>query len=137
MSSNVPRGFDQSYSPITDLYFSDENVELLQKKLVLEVFKQTSYRIPFQDKTRLLIAMKYVHNHYAKHLPTGWREQLRELDDTTIRFILPDVITAVELVVAYEETINNPRPLLDPPINVSRRQTLSLESRVQQDLYDV
>lgn len=130
MTVDILRGMDQSCSPITDLFFSPENVELLQKKIVVEAFKRTSCRIPFQSEDRLLIAMRYVHATYARHLPYEWKRQLLELDTRVIELVLPDIVTAVEQIIAQESLINGSLPLLEPPLNVTRRQSLSLESRL-------
>lgn len=133
MSNDILRGFDQKCSPISDLFFSPDNVELIQKKLVVEIYKKTGCRIPFQSVDRLLIAMRHVHDVYARHLPYNWKSQVLELDSLLIDMVVPDMVTAVEQVNAYEKTINGPPPLLDPPLNVTRRQSLTLESRLMND----
>ena len=114
------RGFDKTCSPVTRLFFSPENIEILQKKLVLEVFKRVSVKVPFQSEDRLMIAMKHVHDVYAQHLPCNLKQQVTELDEHLVDWVLPDMITAVEQTIAYEKYITEPRPLLEPPVSVGR-----------------
>jgi hypothetical protein len=118
---DVLRGFDETSSPLSTVFFSDENVELVNKKLVLEVYKQTGVKIPFQGVERLVIAMRYIHSTYAKHLPTDIRGQVAELDELVVKHILPDVINSVEQIIEYQKVVDGKREFLDTPINVSRR----------------
>ena len=107
-------------------FFSDENMELINKQLILTVWKKTNrqYRIGFQDKNKLTIVMQYVFLEYSKHLPFDIVGQIKELNCIVIGCILPDVITNLEQKMGYLQEIEIRPPLLDLPINSSSNKTL-------------
>lgn len=119
--SEGPRGYDENCSQLSLIFFSDDNMDILQKKLILGVYRETGVKIPYQQPERLLIAMRHIYTIYSKELPCMYKEQIRELDNRVIEWILPDVVTAVEQHIAYLRDISGDVPLLEPPINVSRR----------------
>lgn len=121
MHPDILRGFDESMSTVSQVFFSDENVDLLQKKIILETYRKTSVRIPPQSTDRLVVVMRYVHATYAKHLPDNIRAQITELDNLVVSLVLPDIVTAVEQITEYEKVIGGHREILETPLNVSRR----------------
>lgn len=123
-SWDIQRGYDDADSIVSRAFFSDENIELLQKKLVVETFRRTGIKIPFQQPERLTIAMKSIYNLYAKNLPSKYTEQVRELDALVVERVMPDIIVALEQHEAYLRILDGDRPLLEPPINVSNRTSL-------------
>lgn len=130
----APKGYDENCtSDLSKVFFSNENMDLLQKKLVVEVFKQTGVKIPFQAPERMLIAMRYVYATYSKELPCRLKEQVRELDYRVMEWILPDVLSSVDLQMAYLRDIEGNIPLLEPPLNVSRRSSVISKTETPSD----
>jgi hypothetical protein len=124
-----------SYSPLAQIFFSNENLELIQKKLVLEVFKKTNVRIPFQSKDQIIIVMRAVFNTYALNRECDYQNQIRDLDDRVIIAIITDVVSSIELSLVQRDTVNRGnagRTLLDLPINISKKQSLPGERQQQQ-----
>jgi hypothetical protein len=119
--SNGPRGLDDTCSFLSKIFFSNENIDIVQKMLIMAVHNKVRVRIPYQNRDNLLIAMRHVYTLYSKELPCQYKEQIRELNSRVIEWVLPDVVTAVEQHLAYIRDISNSHPLLEPPINVSRR----------------
>jgi len=56
---------------LENTFFSDENIALINKQLILTVFKKTngSYKISNQTTESLTIVMRYVFLEHARHLP--------------------------------------------------------------------
>jgi len=115
---------EMNYLKIT--FFSDENIDLINKQLILSVWKKTKgeYRIGFQDSNKLIIVMQYVFLEYAKHLPFDIKSQIRELNCVVIGEILPNVITNLEQKIGYLQEIEKRKTLLDLPISTSNNKTL-------------
>ncbi len=103
------------------IFFSDENIDLINKQLIMTVFKKTNgeYKISPQSKTSLEIVMRYVFIEHARHLPFNIVGQIRELNCRVVGEITPKIITEVTQRVEYLNTINNPRQILDLPKNVN------------------
>jgi len=106
---------------LENTFFSDENIVLINKQLILSVFKKTNgeYKIPNQSNQSLIIVMRYVFLEHAKHLPYDIAGQIRELNCRVVGEILPGIITQVSQRVEYIKTINEPRKLIPLPTNVN------------------
>jgi len=146
---NIPVGFFQDYNPdikearsqlvkniiktnineeskLEELYFSDENIELINKQIVLSVWKKTKnqYKINFQSKDKLIIVMRYVFIENAKNLPYNIKGQIYELNCITVREILPSIITNFEQKLGYLRDIERRGDLPPLPISSTALKTL-------------
>jgi hypothetical protein len=127
------RGLDQP-NLLNQTFFSKANMDIIQHRLQKYVFwetwKQTNihYKIKSQDETQLIIAMKYVYETYAKHLPYKIKEQIDELDDFVVKEAGPVITSEVLAHVGYLEHINNPITPPDRPKNLSSKGTKLLPS---------
>lgn len=126
LAKDVLRGYDDNCSVLATIFFSLENIDLIQKKIILDTFHQTKVKIPYQSEERLLIAMKHVYDNEAKNLPCDYTNQIRELDNKVVTTVMPDIITAIEQNRAYLDIVAGKRPLLEPPINASRRAATNI-----------
>jgi len=122
--AQVFRGFDRAPSKLGEIFFCGENIELLQKQIILTVLKKTNFRIPFQDVEKLVIVMRYIYNTEARNLPCNIKEQIRELNNKVTESVVPDIITNIELQNGYLEKIYGEFKPIDLPIHVSNRQPL-------------
>jgi hypothetical protein len=106
---------------LENTFFSDENIVLINKQLILAVFKKTngSYKISAQTTESLTIVMRYVFLEHARHLPYNILEQIRELNLRVVNEIVPIVITQITQRTEYLKTIAEPRNVLPLPINVN------------------
>lgn len=96
----------QDEDHITDLakyFFSDVNIDLINKQLVLKVYKKTNkkYMIPFQNKDNMLIVMRYVWIQYSRNLDFKIKEQIKELNCKVVKEIYPNIITNIEQYYNY------------------------------------
>jgi hypothetical protein len=107
-------------------FFSLENVELINKQLVLNVWKRTKglYKIGFQDNNKIIIVMQYVYIEYCKNLPFDIKGQIKKLNCMVVNSIVPDIITNLEQKIGYLQDIEKRKPLLDLPISTSNNKTL-------------
>jgi len=148
--TNLPIGFFQDYNPkntelrsqlvknitktniddisiLKEFFFSDENIELINKQIVLTIWKKTNktYKIGFQNKDNLLIIMQYIFLENAKHLPYNIKNQIRDLNCRVVGEILPIIITNFEQKLGYLRDIEKRQPLLDLPKSSTTDRTLS------------
>ena len=102
----------QTECEISDLakyFFSDANIDLINKQLVLRVFQKSGnkYKIPFQSRDQLIIVMRYVWIQHAKHLDFQIKEQIIELNCHVVSEILPGILTNIEQYYGYMKDYEN------------------------------
>jgi len=104
------------------IFFSDENIELINKLLILTIFKKSDGEIKIapQSKEQLIIVMRYIFIENAKHLPYNIKNQILELNYIVVNDIIPNIITNITQKIKYLDKLNKPRDLLPLPINVNK-----------------
>lgn len=111
---------------LEEYFFSDANIDNINKQLILKVYNQSKglIKISKQSKESLIIVMRYVFLEYAKHLPHNIKEQIIELNCIVVGEIIPNVMTNVNQKIDYLTEINNPRKLLPLPQSTKKMNTL-------------
>ena len=107
-------------------FFSDENIDLINKQLIISVFKKTNgeFKISTQKKEDLIIVMRYTFIEYAKHLPYDIANQIRELNCIVVGQIIPNIITQITQRKEYLRVISEPREILPLPMSESTSNRL-------------
>jgi hypothetical protein len=115
---------------LENTFFSNENLDLINKQLILSVFKHThgQYKIAPQSVQSLTIILRYVFLEHARHLPYNITEQIQELNNKVVCEILPNIITQITQRTEYLKTINEPRQMLSLPICVTKGTRQNLPS---------
>ena len=107
---------------LTDVFFSKENIELINKQLVMTVYKKSNkkYKIPFQRVEDLMVVMRFVYDRDAKHLPFKIKKQIKKLNCSVVGEILPNIFTQIEQNITYLNNLDKPLEPLPPPVNVNK-----------------
>jgi hypothetical protein len=115
---------------LEDLFFSESNIEIVQKQLVLSIFKTSNrkFLIPFQNYKSILTVMKFIFNDQAKHLPYNITEQISELNSKVVKELTNNIINSINSKLKYLDDINSPPPVNDLPINVNSAGNKTLPS---------
>ena len=105
-----------------DVFFSSDNIELINKQLIYEVFQRSEKKLHIgqQDSKKMKIVMRYVWNIYAKHLPFKIKEQILKLNCKVVNEIRDGVMSNAMQKIDYLVEINRPRILLSLPVNVNK-----------------
>lgn len=102
-------------------FFSNDNVERLQRQIIQEVFRVSQKQIGKQSYPELQIIMKSIYLQYSKNLPNGIEEQVKDLNNYIIaecvRIIVPNVLQYNK----YLEDITSPLPVMPLAQNVSNK----------------
>jgi hypothetical protein len=122
MIKNQVRVSECEQGELENTFFSDENISLINKQLIMSVYKKTNgyLKISEQSKENLIIVMRYIYLEYARHLPYDISGQIRELNCQVVGEILPKVITEAMQRIAYLDEINSSRKIIPLPINVHK-----------------
>jgi len=107
---------------ITNVFFSNENIKRIQKKIKEEVFIKTKGQYTLdedQDESDLMIAMRAVYLDKCKNLPGETIRQVKLLNKQTVDYILPDMISNIKQYFGYIKDINQPLIPMMRPMNVN------------------
>ena len=72
--------------------------------------------------------MKYVYYNYCQHLPFKIKMQIKELNNIVTEIAVKDLMSHMDMYVAYINRINGKDLPLDRPINVSSAGNKTLPS---------
>lgn len=128
MASTALKGI-QSDSELSKIFFSDENIKRLQRKLRKEVLVRTNrqFRLEVdQEQKDLIISMRAVYMEQARFLPGQIVRQIKVLNQKVVNDILPGMITELRQYYGYLKEINKPLEPIMRPMNVNNagRRTL-------------
>lgn len=117
--------------PVTELFFSPENIKRLQKMIRRELLIRTNgcYKLQTdQDEMSLIIVMRAVllNMYGGRFLPSKIKHQVKELNKKVINYIMPDMISQIKQQYGYLREINEPLKPIMRPLNVNNagRKTL-------------
>ena len=120
----------QQVSPLSVLYFSQDNIQRVQDLIRYNVYERTrgKYTIGEQSPTEIQIIMRAVYLQHAKGMSTNMRQQIIELNDITVSWAVPKIINEIEQFRGYVHDIENLPVPLEHPANLSSSGTKSLRS---------
>lgn len=107
---------DIGETPLTFLFFSDSNINNIQKLIKFLIFKETSHIIDNQSKNELMIIMRSIFIEYNKHpklitenmsenekkkLLDKYKEEVFRLNDIVVNLIVPKIISQLKQYLDY------------------------------------
>ena len=113
--------------PVTELFFSNENMRRIQKMIRKEVKIRTHDEFSLdveQDEADLLISMRAVLFNGGRFLPFKIKHQVKELNRKVLNYIIPDIINNMKQEYGYIKEINKPLETMNRPMNVSSIKNL-------------
>lgn len=128
--NNILNNDDTRIELLQNLFYSKENIELIQKQLILYVYRKTdkTMLINKQAESHLKIVMDYIYLYYSRNLPDNITDQLREMNKHVVEEIAPRVISEAQQYVGYLNDVYKPRVFPDRPMNISTRGNRTLPS---------
>lgn len=133
-------------TPLTFLFFSDKNVDNIQKLLRLRTYQESGYVIDDQSVNELLTIMRSVFLEHSAHPPlihenmtkdtienllVKYTNEVNRLNMLVVEFIIPKLISQVKQYFGYlKDASAQPQPL-PPPISESTTGTKAYKSVTQ------
>lgn len=116
-------------SPLAALYFSQENMDRIQKLTRRDIYRRTNGKFKIlkdSDNLDMMTVMDIVFDEHAQHLPDQLVRQVKILNKHTIDYIVPNAITVIDQASKYLKQLDEPRKIMDRPLNVNNggRKTL-------------
>jgi len=116
-------------SPVSQGFFSAENVEILQNRIRKSVFDRSQpkgYVIDKQSADEMKIIMRAIYLQYARNLPKDIVAQVEDLNTKVLDWSVPHIMSAVDHYHFYINDISHlPVPLAHMQ-HLSRAGTRSL-----------
>jgi hypothetical protein len=126
LANTVLRGIVED-NEISRLFFSQENINRIQKKIKVAVYERSQGKFKLeedQDESDLVIVMRAVYLENCKNLLNHTVRQVKLLNDSTVKYLLPDLLTNIKQYYGYIKDISQPlTPLMRPmgTTNAGRR----------------
>ena len=109
----------QCETPLNTLFFSEFNINLLQRGIRQAFKNKTGIAIDYQNPDDLYGIMRMVFINNAGDHHTQVKEQVQMMNGRVIETALSQIQTGVSQYIAYAEDIDTTRTLLDRPANTS------------------
>jgi predicted type IV restriction endonuclease len=111
-------------SILSRVFFSPENTIIIQKRIIMEILKETKgkYQIEPQDKNDIRAVQQFVFMNNNKDIPNNTdaiRQRVGELNDIAVSEIVPDIITNLNSYFHYLRDSQGSMQIMDRPENVS------------------
>ena len=120
----------QTASPLSLLYFSQENIEIVQELLryTVWILSDKKYVIDKQSPIELEIVMRSMFLQHSKNLPCKFNEQIKNLNQLVVNWCAPRILSEVEQYIGYIQDVQNLPMPIDRPSNLSNKGTKVLRS---------
>jgi hypothetical protein len=118
-------------TPLGELFFSQENINRIQKMIKYEIFVRTNgkYKLEVeQNESDLMVVMRDIYITCAKNQPYKVIHQVKELNHRTIEKILPDMISMIKQDDEYIKQLDKPVDPIPLPVCVNSKGRLTLPS---------
>ena len=98
--------------PVSNMFFSKENIDILQNGIRYSVFKKSNDVIDNQSLVELQIIMRSMYFQYSRNLPNDIVPQVKELNTKVLEFIVPRIVVELTQYASYTNDISKlPIPL--------------------------
>lgn len=116
-------------SQLSNLFFSRENMNRIQKKIRKELRRQSDGNIKLVvdlDELELGGEMKKIFEENGKHLPHNIVRQVKQLNSDTVDYVVSYLLTGLRQNATYLKNLDKPIQTMNLPINVNTggRKTL-------------
>lgn len=104
-------------SQLSKLYFSTQNMNLLQNEMKVGVYKLSNkqFVIGEQNYDNLKIIMRAIFLEKSKNLPNQITEQIRELNQHVLNFAVPQIYNQLVSYHKYQRDISTIQPPMPLP----------------------
>ncbi len=119
---------NQQRSKLSDMYYSQTNIDFLQNEIINQIYKKTSgkYRIVKQSEDELVIVMKSIFLQYARNNDNEIQLQVNNLNKHVLDYCVDNVYVNLLQYVKYIDDITKEQTVIDRPQNVDIKGSKTL-----------
>lgn len=146
--SNTNSMFKNLYGEtlLTFLFFSDKNVDNIQKLIRMTVFRHTKQVIDNQSNTELLVVMRSIFLAFSQHpklldesisekerkiLLAQYTDEVDRLNQLVIDTCVPLIVSQLQQYLVYLHDSSSPLRVMDKPLSTSVKGTKNYRSQTQ------
>lgn len=146
--SNTNSVFKNLYGEtlLTFLFFSQENVDNIQKLIRMVVYKHTKETIDYQSNSELLVVMRSIFLAYSRHpklidesMPESEKKRLLNvytnevdrLNQLVIDTCVPLIVSQLQQYLVYLHDASSPLRVMEKPLSTSVKGTKNYRSQTQ------
>ena len=120
---------NQSCTKLSDLYFSNDNINILQYGIRNKILNESNGEIYIgrQSDDELKIIMRSIYYQYSKNLDNDIIGQIRDLNEKVLEWSVPRIITNIKQYDRYISDITTMPVPLERAELTSEKGTKSLE----------
>lgn len=121
----------QSESELSKLFFSDQNIQRIQKMIRRAVTEATKGEFKLdtdQDPKDVFFVMRATYMEYARFLPSGTVRQCKALNRKVVSESISGILTNLRQSHGYLKEINKPLSPIPRPININGKGRKQLPS---------
>jgi len=126
INNNPLTGIFES-TPLSRLFFSPDNIKIIQKNLKEYIKKETKQNIDNQDSNELMVIMRYIYLTKSEFKDTDIKKQLSMLNYHVIKECAPIIITNLRQYVKFLQDRENPLKPMSMPQNTNIKGTKGLQ----------
>lgn len=119
LNLDMVHSIQQTQTPLNSLFFSEFNVNLLQKAIRQQFKNETGIAIDYQNTSDLLTIMRAVFVNNSANPYDDVCAQVKHINDVVIKKTLEQINTGVSQYMGYLKDIETPLRPLDIPQNTS------------------
>ena len=96
-------------SLLSKTFFSAENIDLLQKLIIVGVDKKSRglYKIGYQDEDVLKVIMRAIYLQNSKNLCNNITEQIQQLNNHVINYAVPQIYNEAGSYLKYKQHVSH------------------------------
>ena len=119
---------NQQKSKLSELYFSQANIDYLQNQIIKQVYDKTNgkYKITKQNEDELIVVMKGIFLQNARNNDNNLQYQIDELNVLVLEYCVNNVYVNLLQYVKYIDDITKEQVIMDRPQNVDIKGSKTL-----------
>lgn len=112
-------------STLSNVFFSNTNINVLQNVIRYQVWIESDKKhiIGKQSTQELKTIMRSIFFQYGKFQDTNIRTQVKALNEVVIQYVVPNILSNIELYLGYKRDISELPIPLSHPVNLSVKGT--------------
>tara|TARA_B100000242_G_C43046542_1_gene488551 strand:- start:1347 stop:1841 length:495 start_codon:yes stop_codon:yes gene_type:complete len=114
----------QELTPLSQKYFSSNNLNKIQNGIIQKVRIMSGYEIGRQDDLQVQIIQRSIYLSYSKNQYNNIDNQIDVLNNKVIDEAVKKIIPEIKQYLQYIKDISSPRTIMSHPVHISSRTQL-------------
>ena len=116
-------------TPLSILFFSKENIELLQKNIIIGVYKKSNKQILIDEQScdELKIIMRSIYLQNSHNLSYDITKQIQELNCLVLTYAINQIYKSAISYLKYKIDVSNAPEIMQTPISSNTKDVLEFK----------